>query len=230
MHSLSSGHLDDIHQDTGRPAAHLLGIGRRGHSPGHSHQPRKMAVSYSSIGGSGRPVPEPQLAPQHLNLARCVSPHPWGLAPLPASAPAHLGRPVCWFIPIDQARYRPLGFPGGSDGKEPACNAGNPGLVPASRTIPWRRAQLLTPAFLPGESHGQRKLAGGYRPWGPEESATTERQTLPLLFDHDPQLLPLPTLSSVLGPDHSPPTTTLWVWPFPRSRRPQEPTAPAVRF
>ena len=111
MRSLSSGHPDDIHQDTGRPAAHLLGIGRRGHSPGHSHQPRKMAVSYSSIGGSGRPVPEHQLAPQNLNLARCVSPHPWGLAPLPASAPAHLGRPVYWFIQIDQARYRPLGLP-----------------------------------------------------------------------------------------------------------------------
>lgn len=70
MRSLSSGHPDDIHQDTGHPAAHPLGIGRHGHSPGHSHQPREMAVSYFFIGGSGRPVPEPQLAPQHLNLAR----------------------------------------------------------------------------------------------------------------------------------------------------------------
>ena len=26
--------------------------------------------------------------------------------------------------------------------------------------IPWRRAWPLTPAFLPGESHGQRSLAG----------------------------------------------------------------------
>ena len=32
-------------------------------------------------------------------------------------------------------------------------------------TIPWRRAWLLTPVFLPGESHGQRSLAG-YSPLG----------------------------------------------------------------
>ena len=29
----------------------------------------------------------------------------------------------------------------------------------------WRRAWQPTPVFLPGESHGQRSLAG-YRPWG----------------------------------------------------------------
>jgi len=26
--------------------------------------------------------------------------------------------------------------------------------------IPWRRAWHLTPVFLPGEAHGQRRLAG----------------------------------------------------------------------
>ena len=31
--------------------------------------------------------------------------------------------------------------------------------------IPWRREWLPTPVFLPGESHGQRSLAG-YSPWG----------------------------------------------------------------
>ena len=30
--------------------------------------------------------------------------------------------------------------------------------------IPWRRKWQRTPAFLPGESHGQRSLAG-YSPW-----------------------------------------------------------------
>ena len=39
--------------------------------------------------------------------------------------------------------------------------------------IPWRRAWPLTPAFLPGESHGQRSLAG-YSPQGRKESDTTE--------------------------------------------------------
>ena len=28
------------------------------------------------------------------------------------------------------------GFSGGSDGKEPACNAGNPGLIPGSGKFP----------------------------------------------------------------------------------------------
>jgi len=38
---------------------------------------------------------------------------------------------------------------------------------------PWRRAWQLTPVFLPGESHGQRSLAG-YCPWCHKESDTTE--------------------------------------------------------
>ena len=39
--------------------------------------------------------------------------------------------------------------------------------------IPWRRAWQPTPVFLPGESHGQRSLAG-YGPWGHKELDTTE--------------------------------------------------------
>ena len=35
-----------------------------------------------------------------------------------------------------------------------------PGFSPWVRRIPWRRAWHPTPAFLPGESHGQRSLAG----------------------------------------------------------------------
>ena len=38
---------------------------------------------------------------------------------------------------------------------------------------PWRRTWQPTPVFLPGESHGQRRLVG-YRPWGPKESDVTE--------------------------------------------------------
>ena len=33
-------------------------------------------------------------------------------------------------------------------------------LDPWAGKIPWRRAQLPTPLFLPGEFHGQRSLAG----------------------------------------------------------------------
>ena len=38
---------------------------------------------------------------------------------------------------------------------------------------PWRRTQQPTPVFLPGESHGQRSLAG-YSLWVQKESDMTE--------------------------------------------------------
>ena len=53
----------------------------------------------------------------------------------------------------------------GSHGKESACNAGDLDSIPGFGKIPWRRERLLTPVFLPGESHGQRRLAG-YSPRG----------------------------------------------------------------
>ena len=62
------------------------------------------------------------------------------------------------------------GFPGSSAGKESACNAGDLGLDPWVRTIPW----LPTPVFWPGEFHGL------YSPWGCKESDTTERLSLSL--------------------------------------------------
>ena len=39
-------------------------------------------------------------------------------------------------------------FPGSSAGKESACNAGDPCLIPGSGMIPWRRDSLPTPVFL----------------------------------------------------------------------------------
>ena len=38
--------------------------------------------------------------------------------------------------------------------------------------IPWRKKWQSTPVFLPGESHGQRSLAG-YSPWGHKDSDMT---------------------------------------------------------
>ena len=61
-------------------------------------------------------------------------------------------------------------------GKEPACQGRRHkrhGFDPCVSKIPWRRAQQPTPAFLPGESHGQRSLVG-YSPRGHKESDTTE--------------------------------------------------------
>ena len=45
-------------------------------------------------------------------------------------------------------------FPGGSDVKVSACNAGDLGSIPGLGSFPWRRKWQTTPEFLPGESHG----------------------------------------------------------------------------
>ena len=53
--------------------------------------------------------------------------------------------------------YSPTwGFPGGSDGKESACNTGDPGSIPGLRRSPAEWNGYPTPVFLPGKFHGQR--------------------------------------------------------------------------
>ena len=44
--------------------------------------------------------------------------------------------------------------------KESFCQFRRRGFNPWVGTIPWRRAWRPTPVFSPGESHGQRSLAG----------------------------------------------------------------------
>jgi len=70
-----------------------------------------------------------------------------------------------------------MGFPGGSDGKESACNAGDLDSILGLGRSSWRREWQPTPVFLPGEFHGQRSLVG-CSPWGCKESNMTERLTL----------------------------------------------------
>ena len=63
---------------------------------------------------------------------------------------------------------RRKGFSDGSGGKESACNAGDAGdvgLIPGSGRSPRVGKWQPTPGFSPGESHGQRRLAG-HGPWG----------------------------------------------------------------
>ena len=55
------------------------------------------------------------------------------------------------------------------------------GSDPWVEKIPWRKEWLPTPAFLPGESHGQRSLVG-YTPCDLKESDTTEWVTLSLFI------------------------------------------------
>ena len=57
-----------------------------------------------------------------------------------------------------------MGFPSYSDGKESPCSAGDPGST-LGWEDPLEEGMEPTPAFLPGESHGQRSLVG-YSPQG----------------------------------------------------------------
>ena len=75
--------------------------------------------------------------------------------------------PWCsWFTGLQSQTiiYTPSfleGFPGGASGKEHTCQCRRHkrrGFNPWIMKIPWRRAWLPTPAFLPGEFHGQRCL------------------------------------------------------------------------
>ena len=52
------------------------------------------------------------------------------------------------------------GFPGGPDGKESACNAGDPDPIPGSGRSPGEGNGEPTPVFLTEKIHGLRSLAG----------------------------------------------------------------------
>ena len=52
-----------------------------------------------------------------------------------------------------------MSFPGGSAGKETACNAGDPGLIAGLGRSTEGNGNSLQYSFL-GKSHGQRSLAG----------------------------------------------------------------------
>ena len=65
------------------------------------------------------------------------------------------------------------GFPGGSDGKESACNAGDPGLIPGSGRSPEEGNGNPLQYSCLENPHGQRSLVG-YSSWGCEDLDMTE--------------------------------------------------------
>ena len=71
-----------------------------------------------------------------------------------------------------------MGFPGGSDSK-----CGKPRFDLWVNNIPCRMKCQPTPEFLPGKSHGQRRLAD-YSSWGRKKSDATERLTHLLWFQN----------------------------------------------
>ena len=86
--------------------------------------------------------------------------------------------------------------------------------------IPWRRAWQPTPAFLPGESQGQRSLTG-YSPWGRKELDTTERLSTHMCILNPGPSWQLPRSLKICWLDNSTslfktlqrPSVTLWIKP-----------------
>ena len=66
-----------------------------------------------------------------------------------------------------------MGFSGGSDGKESACNAADVGLIPGLGRSPERGHGNPLQYSCLENPHCQRRLVG-YSPWGCKESDTTE--------------------------------------------------------
>ena len=74
----------------------------------------------------------------------------------------------CHILSYFQSFRYHVGFPGGSDGKESTCNAGDLGSIPElGRSSWWGHGNPLQYSCLE-KPHGQRSLAG-YSPWGRKE-------------------------------------------------------------
>ena len=101
-----------------------------------------------------------------------------------------------------------LGFPRGSVVENLPAKARDMGSIPGVGKIPWRRAWLPVPVFLPGESHGQRSLAGCSL-WGSQrvrhDWAVMHVVTSLSLLSSSEITWPVPSLFEVImGKSHSP--------------------------
>ena len=76
-----------------------------------------------------------------------------------------------------------MGFPGGSDGKESACNVGDLDSIPGLGRSPGGRHSNPLQYSCLENPHGQRSLVG-YSPWNHKESDTTGR----LSTEHKPSV------------------------------------------
>ena len=64
---------------------------------------------------------------------------------------------------LSDFHFHLTGFRGGSVGKQSACSAGDPGLIPGLGRSPGERKGYPL-QYACGECHGQRSVAG-YSPW-----------------------------------------------------------------
>ena len=70
-----------------------------------------------------------------------------------------------------------MGFPGGSAGKESACNVGDLGLIPGLGRSPGEGHGNPLQYSCLENLHGERSLVG-YSPWGHKELDTTEQLSM----------------------------------------------------
>ena len=90
----------------------------------------------------------------------CSNPCPLSQSPIQSSRPLLSPYPpyISWSKPTES-------FPGSSVVKNPPANAGDPGLISGSGRSPREGNGNPLKYFLPGKSHGQKRLEG-YSPWG----------------------------------------------------------------
>ena len=74
---------------------------------------------------------------------------------------------------VQYGKHEKQGFPGGFDGKESVCNAGDPGSIPGLRRSPGEGKGY--PLQYSGLKNSMDHM---YRPWGRKESNSIERLSL----------------------------------------------------
>ena len=86
------------------------------------------------------------------------------------------------YMPLPLPKPSLLGFPGGSGGKEPACDTGDPGSIsgPGRSAVEGNGYPLQYSCLENSTDRGACRAT--YSPWGRKESDTTEQLTLRLHF------------------------------------------------
>ena len=147
---------------------------------------RQMRNAHGSRRSAGPPLPsrppDTYAAPGSLPEAgvegRVLAPAPPGVSQLVGGRVSSFSQPqeqrLRWSLVQAVREESVKGGPRWLSGKESACQRRRRGFDPWVGKIPWRRKWQPAPVSLPGESHGQRSLAG-YSPWGHEKSDISER-------------------------------------------------------
>ena len=107
-------------------------------------------------------------------LADPVLHHPFPQLTFKTFSPSHSRVQVFWALATPTPCLSTPVFPGGLDGKESACNAGESGLIPGSLRSPGEGNGYPLWYSCLENPHGQRSLTG-YSPWSCKESDQTQQ-------------------------------------------------------